>query len=648
MKDNRFVASFGKIALPIDREDALLARILTEADAERASSEKKQNVNTEYRPNRAANPNDKNSYRIPKKRKALLLAIAAILLLLSACAAYAIYWSSAQRAKEHAAKQANLPDDALQAQAEAYADSLERDSDWTTSLEGTASVNGITIVLERATVFQDADGAEYTIAFRVESESVGLLPSAGKGVRLGGSETYCAPIRDMRDFTLTVDGKTYTATPTADADDASTAAASPVHSVTTAILFRQIAHPVSEDARMHLSGTWHAYDADGNVTGTIGAFSLDFDYHYPTEAIRQKRAAWITEWLSRAQSKNAALVDTLATLPDAAAPIHITQGDYTLVDVAVTQDGILLGEVYETVNGIGSDNYVRLFMDGYQLFGPSLSDVWEPHEEQPKNPYGNFPCTVTRVNTYGWYDDQSQMPKTVLVALLREESTQRWGVSTEIDPSDDDSNYWTIHYEPVEILFRLHTKTGEVQLPANAEERAAWRAENDAAMHDGRNRVRVYPINRKQTVAGMTLDVLSLWVDPRTGCFALRYTLDGAGVLPNAMEVSIDGRKLATSTYPALEYHYDNAYSYMRDYTENRTFVADAVFADAYLFYLPRHIASYDQTFLIDMKWELFRFDAQGQRASVGNFHFSIPVDANAYEFDSDPGDGFTSYRLAR
>ena len=41
------------------------------------------------------------AFRMPARRKALLIALAAAILLLSACAAYAVYWSSVVRAKEY-------------------------------------------------------------------------------------------------------------------------------------------------------------------------------------------------------------------------------------------------------------------------------------------------------------------------------------------------------------------------------------------------------------------------------------------------------------------------------------------------------------------------------------------------------------------
>ena len=77
MKDNRFVASFDKVSLPIEREEALLARILTQADAERASYEKEQEMYTEYRRTRENKPAGQK----PRKAKRWPLALVACLLL---------------------------------------------------------------------------------------------------------------------------------------------------------------------------------------------------------------------------------------------------------------------------------------------------------------------------------------------------------------------------------------------------------------------------------------------------------------------------------------------------------------------------------------------------------------------------------------
>lgn len=72
MKDNRIVASFDKVSLPIDREDALLARILTAADAERASLEKEQEMNAKDRATQENGPTRGRSKKI--RRWPLVLA----------------------------------------------------------------------------------------------------------------------------------------------------------------------------------------------------------------------------------------------------------------------------------------------------------------------------------------------------------------------------------------------------------------------------------------------------------------------------------------------------------------------------------------------------------------------------------------------
>ena len=73
------------------------------------------------------------------KRKALLICIAAIFLLLSACAAYAVYWSSTQRAKEYTQSE-QATDDRL-ALATRMADESIAGTTFFSSIEGTAEVD---------------------------------------------------------------------------------------------------------------------------------------------------------------------------------------------------------------------------------------------------------------------------------------------------------------------------------------------------------------------------------------------------------------------------------------------------------------------------------------------------------------------------
>lgn len=106
MKDQRFVTSFDKVRLPLEREDALLERILRAADAERVETEPVQQQrqapqHTVYRTRKHQLGNAVKPRHKAVKRRAMIVLIAAILLLLSACATV-IYISTVSKLKNDA------------------------------------------------------------------------------------------------------------------------------------------------------------------------------------------------------------------------------------------------------------------------------------------------------------------------------------------------------------------------------------------------------------------------------------------------------------------------------------------------------------------------------------------------------------------
>lgn len=94
MKNERIAASFDKVTLPADREDALLCRILHAADAERAVSEREKHMNTQRKIHHiqerngavAASERSAAQRQTRVKRRALrvLVPVAAMLLVLAA------------------------------------------------------------------------------------------------------------------------------------------------------------------------------------------------------------------------------------------------------------------------------------------------------------------------------------------------------------------------------------------------------------------------------------------------------------------------------------------------------------------------------------------------------------------------------------
>ena len=163
---------------------------------------------------------------IPAKRKALLIAIAAILLLFSACAAYAIYWSSTQRAIHDATENIEKPADTVLQEAESYAEGVVKASSLTAPLSGSATVGDVTIQLVSVEVFQELEGGEYVFFFSARSEKTGFITwfdptwmedDRAAQERLKQYGSFCEIGIDARDFVLSIDGQAFS--PYAKPDD---------------------------------------------------------------------------------------------------------------------------------------------------------------------------------------------------------------------------------------------------------------------------------------------------------------------------------------------------------------------------------------------------------------------------------------------
>jgi len=101
-----------------------------------------------------------------RKRKALLIFIAAAFLLLSACAAYAVYWSSTQRAKEYTQSE-QATDDRL-ALATQMADESISGTTFFSSIEGKAEVDGISFALVGVCFYPNETPPEVHLAFNAD------------------------------------------------------------------------------------------------------------------------------------------------------------------------------------------------------------------------------------------------------------------------------------------------------------------------------------------------------------------------------------------------------------------------------------------------------------------------------------------------
>ncbi len=285
--------------------------------------------------------------RIPAKRKALLITIAAILLLLSACAAYAIYWSSTQRAMQNATENIEMPPDALQQEAEAYADIDLKAYSLTAQLSGSATAGDVTIQMLSVDVFQDVDGAEYVFHFSLQSDKTGFITSFEPNYleedraaqeRLQQYDSFCEIGIDARNFVLTIGEQAFQPYAQPDYEGIRQPASGwnepdEGSAETSSFMIRQNPVPITQDSQMNLSGTLYSCDAAGARTGTIGSFSIDFAYQYPAAQAEDIRQKSIDSYIQSHQKSNAARLESLGTLPKEATPIGLTQDVVTLNDI---------------------------------------------------------------------------------------------------------------------------------------------------------------------------------------------------------------------------------------------------------------------------------------------------------------------------
>ena len=611
MKNNRIVTSFNKVNLPIDREDALLARILMEADVERASLEKEQEMNTRNRDNdkQGANPPSRQ-YRMPKKRKALLIAIVAILLLLSACAAYAIYWSSTQRAKEYSQSEQAVDD--RQALAEQFAEQSIAGTTFYGVIEGTAEVDGIALELVGASYWPNDDPPEMHIAFNAVDAKTG---------------------DDRRlydfDYVLTAGGKAYPAYAPMDQAEPRKPAIARADSMAPdgseyEIWFRIADQKIADGMPMTLSATLYAYDDAGNRGETLGSFTLDFIYEIPTEQIEAERARLVEEALLGLDTQAKEQADTIAALPDEMTPLNITQDEYTFVDARVTQEGFLLGDRVVTR---GAD-FPKTYMDGLELYGEGISSIFTPDETRQRLDIAwevAYYGTSEAVTLYPWYAPLEELPETVLFAVLRDAG------SKERRKGGMEEEMITYTWEKVELLLRINPRTGEITLPKDDAERQAWREETLRLAADGRNErheLTLNPNRELQQINGVSASLYTLDYDARSREMMLTCFANGIYYFPELASsppvVYIDGvlqtTKESSEDAPFSQAEAEAWVERNGGWEPRNNCPSDAtILLDKRAFFLP-------ETFTLRVVWDVYDRNEKWERIHVGTFDFTKTV----------------------
>ena len=593
------------------------------------------------------------SVRMSAKRKALLITIAAVLLLLSACAAYAVYWSSTQRAKDNATANIEMPAEVVLEEAEAYADGVVKASSLTAPLEGSATIGDVTIQLHSMEVFQDVDGAEYVLYYAASSDKIGFITSFAPNwleddraaqERLGQYASFCEIGMDARDFVLTIDGKPYPVYTKPDYEGVPEPASGwhePGGDVpgTSSLLIRQNPVPITQDSQMNLSGTLYSCDATGARTGTIGSFSIDFAYQYPAaeaESIRQKSIEAYTK--SQAQS-NAARLEALGNLPTEATPVGLTQMATTIDDVTILEDSLLLGltddrgwQATGTAYNVVTSSLTLFYIDGYQIAPEVMDMTWSEEKLPEPDEYGEYSSRiVSSILKIPYYCAAQDMPEELSVYITRE---KQWYSSDEHKLVD------VKNLLPLDLVFRVNRSTGAVTLPKDDAEKASWIAEQTALAADGRNAARDYVIHQEQTIGDTTLLLERLLYYPASRTLVLHAFIPviDCEVMPWEIDpvVTLDGATLAEpqndTYYRALDPStpapfQTNIKEWIDTYgtDSNRFSWYDFTFA------APQSMIDMPDSFTLDFSWEVYDLSADATRKFIGTFAFEVTLQKNDY-----------------
>ena len=599
---------------------------------------------------------------IPAKRKALLIVMAAVLLLLSACAAYAIYWSSTQRAMDNATENIEKPAAVVSKEAEAYADIEVKAYSLTAPLTASATVGDVTIQLDSVEVFQDVDGAEYVLYYSALSDKIGFITSFAPNwladdraaqERLGQFDSFCELGIDAKDFVLTIDGQTFPVYSKPDYEGVPEPASGwnePGGDIpgTSSLMIRKNPVPITQNSQMNLSGTLYSCDATGQRTGTIGTFSIDFTYEYPAaeaEAIRQEA---INRYTQSQAASNAARLETLGNLPTEAIPVGVTQLGTTVDDVTILEDSLLLGITDDRgQQAIGADYNVvtssrtLYYVDGYQIEPEVMDMTWSDEKLPEPDQYGEYSSRiVSPIRKVPFYRAAQDMPEDLSVYITRVKQYYSIDEHKLVDLKD---------LCPLDLIFRVNRTTGKVTLPKDDTEKASWVAEQVALIEDGRNNARDYVIHQEKTIGGMTVLLERLIYYPASRTYILHAFIPviDCEVMPWEIDpvVTLNGETLVAplndTYYRALDPTTPKPFqTNIEEWVDTYGLDANRFCWYQYFYRAPMSMFDMPDSFPLDFTWDVYDLGADATRKFIGTFTYTAAIQKNVFQaFDARNSD---------
>ena len=548
-----------------------------------------------------------------RQRKALLILIAAVLLLLSACAAYAVYWSSTQRAKEYAKSDQAVDDH--RALAEQHADAIMAGLTFFSPLSGMAEVDGIIFKPVGVCYYPNENPPEVHLAFNSEDSKTGDI----------------SRLTDF-DFVLTIGEKDFPAYAKA---EGTTRALPAIAMADSSALGAELEmwfciddQPIISGMPMKLTGTLYNWDDSGQHGENLGSFSFDFVYEVPTEEIEAERARLVEKIYAGLIADAEAWSTALSELPNEMTELNIQQDDYTFTDAQATTDGFLLGQTRVTYGADATDFY----MDGYHLEAEPISEIYTPDKSRPRQDVGwevDYYGAYDSITCYPWYAPIEELPETVLIAVLRDAGTKQ---RTRADVNGYyEGEKITYTWNAVELLLRVNPRTGEITLPKDDAERKAWREETLRLAEDGRNVDYLASLSGSQTCNGVTMSFTHIRVSPNRGTLDLECDVDGMydprQLAYCLMHLTVNGVEQDTSDAEALMSQYrfseENANVWVESYGGwqiHNNWIAGQTFS----LRVPR--STWKNDFSIRLQMDIYDRDEKWNLVFIGSFDMSATV----------------------
>ncbi len=633
MKSKRIIASFNKVSVPIDRKEAMLNGILEKVDAAYASLEKEQEMNQETskhtinRKNVNRSPNGANRRRKSMNRRSLVILIAAIVLMLTACTALAVYLSTVSKLKEDAHSQAARTEEELRVDAQKWAEAYAGGNIPTIRIDSHADIADVMLGVKTIELRPMNDNAlEALLVFSFESQSTGAITSfdmldddiQARGV-LEAFDSYCEIGIDARNFTLTVDGETYSPYVQPDDQGALQPAAGFNSDGTYSISFRDLAHTVSFGANMSLSGTLYRCDGKGERLESIGDFDIPFVY----DLTQEERQAWLDSLvdgsIENQQAAADARLESLERLPESATPINATIEEITFLDIAATDQGFLMGLRYDLQReSLWGAQYLTYYVNGYKVDSITIDTKWDMEESTTsQTQVREAPCQATLLEQISYPAANGSRPEIATIACMREAGT---GTN-----SDDPTQKYA--FPAVQFVLRYNISSGEVMLPKDAAEKAAWLT--DATAGNGQSEeCRIYDLaDQTQQVNGVKVSILRI-AALSTGKWMVCYKIEDVACEIMAWETvptfMVDGQQATTISKPQKL-----SEEKIAELLDNYSMKKNRWTTDEWEIQPPLRIELLPESFTVDLSWDLYDLTKSGERELIGTFNFQMPVNRN-------------------